>query len=181
MISSYHIITKVVLEIVGWIHAQYFFSFSSSCPLPLPALPPPRQGPILRLAHLNALPFPCLSPLSSLPCASPHVGAPLSLRATPHPPRPPPGARGQANAGSGLAKKAVSAAQTAGFLAKQNSHSFDQTAVTFDTAFSLNKFNRADGLHKQSLDSNTQSSIPNSSSVNELKAPGRMFDSQNGY
>ncbi|XP_008812038.2 IST1-like protein [Phoenix dactylifera] len=84
-----------------------------------------------------------------------------------------------ARAAAESAKKAVSAAQAAAFLAEQNSHPFDQTAVTFDTAAScLNKFNRADGLQKQSLDSSTQSSITNSSSVNELKAPGKMFNSQ---
>ncbi|XP_010941392.1 uncharacterized protein [Elaeis guineensis] len=84
-----------------------------------------------------------------------------------------------AQAAAESAKTAVSAAQAAAFLAKQNSHPFDQTAATFDTtAYSLNKFNRADGLEKQSLDSSTQSSITNSSSANELKATGRMFNSQ---
>ncbi|EHA8591479.1 IST1-like protein [Cocos nucifera] len=84
-----------------------------------------------------------------------------------------------AQAASESAKKAVSAAQAVALLAKQNSHPFDQTAVTFDTtAYSLNKFNRADGLEKQSLDSPTQSSMTNSSSTNELKAPVRMFNSQ---
>ncbi|KAG1361036.1 IST1-like protein [Cocos nucifera] len=84
-----------------------------------------------------------------------------------------------ARAAAESAEKAVSAAQVAAYLAKQHSHPSDHKAATFDTtAYSLNKFNRADGLQTQSLDSSIQSSVTDDSSVNELKAPGRMFNSQ---
>ncbi|XP_010935225.1 uncharacterized protein [Elaeis guineensis] len=84
-----------------------------------------------------------------------------------------------ARAAAESAEKAVSAAQVAAYLAKQNSHPSDHKAATFDTtAYSVNKFNRVDGLQTQSLDSSTQSSGTNDPSVNEVKAHGRMFNSR---
>lgn len=84
-----------------------------------------------------------------------------------------------ARAAAKSAEKAISAAQVAAYLAKKSSHPSDHKAATFDTtAYGLNKFNRVDGLQTQSLDSSAQSSVTNDSSVNELKAPGRMFSSQ---
>ncbi|CAL9186365.1 unnamed protein product, partial [Musa hybrid cultivar] len=82
-----------------------------------------------------------------------------------------------AQAAAESAEKAIQAAQAAAHLANQNSHSFDQPTQMDTLICNLNKFNQPERLQRQSL-SSCQPYGTNDLSENEVKPPGKFFNSQ---
>ncbi|XP_072968345.1 uncharacterized protein [Typha angustifolia] len=83
-----------------------------------------------------------------------------------------------ARAAAESAEKAISAAQAAAFLAKQNSHPFDQTTSSEFSPHDFPSSNRTDGPQRRSSNSSSQSHMTIDSSTNEAGHTSRTFNSQ---